>query len=50
MVNDHVQARRPLTIIIWTEGQRKNPREEGDENSEQFSNTEFQREDVVSRY
>ena len=37
-------------IIMWTEGQRKNLREEGDENNEQFSNTEIQRGDVVSRY
>jgi len=44
------RVRRPLNIIIWTEGQRKNLREEGDENSEQFNNTEFLREDLVSQY
>jgi hypothetical protein len=33
-----------------TEGQRKNLREEGDENIEQFSKTEIQRGDVVSQY
>jgi len=27
---------------MWTEGQRKNLKEEGDENNEQFSNTEIQ--------
>jgi hypothetical protein len=28
---------------MWTEGQRKNIKEEGDENNEQFCNTEIQR-------
>jgi len=28
---------------MWTEGQRKNLRQEGDENTEHFSNTEIQR-------
>jgi len=28
---------------MWTGGQRKNLKEEGDENNEQFSNTEIQR-------
>jgi len=27
---------------VWTEGQRKNLKEEGDEDNEQFSNTEIQ--------
>jgi hypothetical protein len=34
---------------MWTEG-RENLWEEGDENNEQFSNTEIQRGDVVSQY
>jgi len=35
---------------MWTEEQRKNLREEGDENNEQFSNTEIPRGGIVSRY
>jgi len=37
------RAARPRNIIMWTEGQRKKLREEGDENKEQFSNNEIQR-------
>jgi hypothetical protein len=43
------RARKPWNIIMWTERQ-ENLREEEDENNEQFSYTENQREDVISRY
>jgi hypothetical protein len=36
------RARRTRNIILWTEG-RENLREEGEKNSEQFSNTEIRR-------
>jgi len=48
--NTTYRAGRPKNIIIRNEGQKKNLREEEDENNEQFSNTEIQRGDVVSRY
>ena len=43
------RARIPRDRIMWTEGQKKNLREEAGGNNEQFSNTEIQRWDVVSQ-